>query len=289
MRSGVRKFDCAMNERIPEHDSLDYAGGNGASGYLASQPPPLSELWDGVPLSNTINGVCSATLSPASGDLAEVATRHPLRRVGTYEPLGGTAKRALDIVIAVISIILLSPLMIIVAGLIRLAMGTPLLFAHTRIGYNGQPFRCYKFRTMVPNADACLSDHLRRDPDAALEWSKCRKLQRDPRVTTLGLLLRKSSIDELPQLFNVLRGEMSCVGPRPIVDEELQRYGRSLTEYLKARPGLTGLWQTGGRNKTTYERRVALDCDYVRNWSLWLDARILIKTIFVLANFDESA
>src|SRR5215204_4076082 len=179
--------------------------------------------------------------------------------------------------------------MLVVVGMIRLTMGSPVLFAHTRIGYDGRQFRCYKFRTMVVNADSRLAVHLKKDPHAALEWSECRKLRHDPRITVLGHLLRKSSIDELPQLFNVLRGEMSCVGPRPIVDEELKLYGGFLAEYLKARPGLTGLWQTSGRSKVGYERRVALDCHYVRNWSIWLDARILVKTIFVLANFDESA
>jgi exopolysaccharide production protein ExoY len=204
-------------------------------------------------------------------------------------PVGGWLKRTLDIVIALLSIILLSPLMIIVMGLIKVTMGGPVIFAHSRIGYNGRPFRCYKFRTMVANAEQILGKYLENDPCAAREWREIRKLRNDPRITILGRLLRKSSIDELPQFFNVLRGDMSCVGPRPIVAEELPRYGRYVEEYLKTRPGMTGIWQVSGRNTISYGRRVALDCRYVRNWSIWLDAVILIKTIFVLTKFEESA
>jgi lipopolysaccharide/colanic/teichoic acid biosynthesis glycosyltransferase len=279
-----------MSRRVSEHDAFDHARRHGAPCYFTDGRRFDAEARRNATLSKPINGTCSATLrTAASGDFPEFGIRDAVEDIQSCAPVGGLPKRALDIFIAVVSIVLLSPLMIVVVGMIRLTMGSPVLFAHTRIGYDGQPFRCYKFGTMVVNADASLADHLKGNPDAALEWNECRKLRYDPRITILGYLLRKSSIDELPQLFNVLRGEMSCVGPRPVVDDELQRYGAFLVEYLKARPGLTGLWQTSGRNKVDYERRVALDCHYVRNWSIWLDARILVKTIFVLANFDESA
>jgi exopolysaccharide production protein ExoY len=278
-----------MSRRVSEHESFDCAEGHGAPGYFTESRVFEAEVRRDVPLPNSVNGICSATVRNASRDFPELAVHGTTEGARSCTPVGGWPKRALDILIASVSIVLLSPLMVVVAAMIRLTMGSPVLFAHTRIGYDGRPFRCYKFRTMVVNADACLADHLNWNSDAALEWNECRKLRCDPRITILGCLLRKSSIDELPQLFNVMRGEMSCVGPRPIVDEELQRYGGFLVEYLKARPGLTGLWQTSGRNKVSYERRVVLDCHYVRNWSIWLDARILVKTIFVLANFDETA
>jgi exopolysaccharide production protein ExoY len=205
------------------------------------------------------------------------------------QPLGGLAKRTLDIAIAVVVIILLSPLIILSMALIRLTMGGPVIFGHSRIGFGGRSFRCYKLRTMVANAEEKLAWHLANDPQAAREWSESRKLMNDPRVTLLGHMLRKSSLDELPQLFNVLRGDMSCVGPRPIVADELQRYSSQSAEYLKARPGLTGMWQISGRNRLDYADRVALDCHYIRNWSIWIDLMILCKTTFAIMKFDETA
>jgi exopolysaccharide production protein ExoY len=158
-------------------------------------------------------------------------------------------------------------------------MGGPIIFSHRRIGHNGVAFNCYKFRTMIRNSDEFMRQYLAVNPDAAHEWATTRKLKRDPRVTALGNLLRRSSLDELPQFINVLRGEMSCVGPRPIVPEELKFYGASTSEYLRARPGLTGAWQVSGRSDTSYKERVALDCKYVREWSLRTDIVILLKTI----------
>jgi exopolysaccharide production protein ExoY len=195
----------------------------------------------------------------------------------------------MDVAIALVAIVLLAPLMLVVMILIRSTMGGPVIFAHHRIGHNGQLFPCVKFRTMVANADVVLARHLAENPEAAREWRETMKLRKDPRVTSLGRLFRKSSIDELPQLVNVLRGEMSCVGPRPIVAEELRRYDIHLPEYLKARPGLTGAWQVSGRNTLDYAQRVALDCTYIRDWSIWLDLVILSKTVFVLTKFDEAS
>ena len=168
-------------------------------------------------------------------------------------------------------------------------MGSPVLFSHRRLGLNGRPFACLKFRTMVSNADAALRLHLISDPEASQEWQESQKLRRDPRVTSLGRLLRRSSIDELPQLLNVLMGQMSCVGPRPIVDDEVARYGDYWTDYMATRPGLTGPWQVSGRNRLTYERRVALDRHYVRRWSIWRDAWLLIQTIPAVMRPDDTA
>jgi exopolysaccharide production protein ExoY len=203
-------------------------------------------------------------------------------------PLGGSIKRAIDVVIAGTAIALLLPVMLIIMGLIKLALGGPIFFAHARIGYRGKPFRCYKFRTMVVDAEGVLDRHLAKDPLAAQEWRETRKLRNDPRVTFIGRMLRKLSLDELPQLINILRGEMSCVGPRPIVANELQLYGAHAAEYLEARPGLTGVWQVSGRNTLRYGERVALDSQYVRNWSLWNDMVILGKTFFAVLKFDET-
>jgi undecaprenyl-phosphate galactose phosphotransferase len=139
-----------------------------------------------------------------------------------------------------------------------------------------------KFRTMVPNAQELLRDLLDSDPKARAEWEATRKLKNDPRITKLGAFLRKSSLDELPQLFNVLRGDMSLVGPRPVVMDELPYYGEAEQYYFEVRPGITGLWQISGRNDVDYERRVALDIWYVRNWTLWYDIVILFKTLTVV-------
>ena len=159
-------------------------------------------------------------------------------------------------------------------------MGGPVIFRHPRVGYRGKLFPCMKFRTMLPNGDEILQNHLANNPAAQEEWEKFRKLQDDPRVTRLGRFLRKSSIDELPQLFNVLRGEMSCVGPRPIVADELKKYGPHARHYLRAVPGLTGIWQISGRSSTTYRRRVVMDVLYVRSpWSVWRELRILLMTV----------
>lgn len=204
-------------------------------------------------------------------------------------PLGGRAKRLEDLIIALCALALASPVMLMVALVIRLTTGGPALYSHTRVGFGGKPFQCYKFRSMVCNSDEVLRDYLARDPEAARQWDANRKLKCDPRITFLGKLLRKSSLDELPQLFNILRGEMSCVGPRPVVADELSRYGNFVEDYLATRPGLTGLWQVTGRSSTDYSNRVALDSHYVRNWSLRADAVILVRTIFAVMRFDDAS
>jgi exopolysaccharide production protein ExoY len=204
-------------------------------------------------------------------------------------PIGGRTKRVLDIVVASVALVLLAPLLLLVALLIRLTMGSPVIFSHTRIGHGGRPFACLKFRTMVNGADAALGDHLINNSAAREEWRIDHKLRSDPRVTRLGNILRRSSIDELPQLFNVLMGHMSCVGPRPIVAEEIPRYGRAWADYTKACPGMTGLWQVSGRNRLSYRKRVALDRRYVRRWSAMGDVWILLRTIPAVLRPEDTA
>lgn len=205
------------------------------------------------------------------------------------QALGGFPKRLLDITVASVALVLLLPMMLIVTALIRMLMGGSVIFAQPRIGLGGRVFTCYKFRTMVANGEEVLRRHLAADPAAAQEWKETRKLVNDPRVGCLGNILRKSSIDELPQLFNVLRGDMSLVGPRPVVPDELEYYGRHVGSYLKARPGLTGVWQISGRNRLSYADRVAKDRHYVRHWSLAVDVAVLIKTIPAILKFSETA
>jgi exopolysaccharide production protein ExoY len=212
-----------------------------------------------------------------------------LRHGEERQALGGLPKRVLDIAVASVALVLLLPMILMVTALIRLVMGGPVIFAQQRIGLGGRVFRCYKFRTMVTNGEEVLRRHLAADPAAAREWKETRKLANDPRVGCLGNILRKSSIDELPQLFNVLRGDMSLVRPRPIVPEELEYYGRHVRAYLKARPGLTGVWQISGRNRLSYAARVAKDRHYVRHWSLAVDLAVLIKTIPAILKFSETA
>ncbi len=194
-------------------------------------------------------------------------------------------KQLFDLIVASLILILCLPVFAYLAAVIR-KDGGPVFFAHERIGHNGVPFRCLKFRTMVPNAQAVLDQLLERDSAAREEWDLDFKLRDDPRITPIGRFLRKYSLDELPQLLNVLKGEMSLVGPRPIVESEQERYGEDLEYYLETKPGMSGLWQISGRNDTGYETRVYLDTWYAKNWSLWMDIVILIKTTRVVLKYE---
>ncbi|MBF9033137.1 sugar transferase [Rhodobacterales bacterium HKCCE2091] len=185
----------------------------------------------------------------------------------------------MDILIAGTAICLFAPLLLLVALAVRLTSPGPVLYGHERVGLNGRTFLCWKFRTMRADANEVLASYLASDPALAQEWEETRKLRRDPRVTRLGRILREYSVDELPQLLNVLRGEMSIVGPRPVLAVELTRYGGAAEQYLAARPGITGLWQVSGRSDTSYRERVQLDHRYVTNWSLAEDVRIILKTV----------
>lgn len=204
-------------------------------------------------------------------------------------PWAQLLKRAFDIVAASALLVFVAPLMAVVAVRIKAFDGGPIVFAHTRIGRQGQLFQCYKFRTMVTNSAEVLADLLATDPVARAEWERDRKLKNDPRITPIGRFLRRTSLDELPQLINVVRGEMSLVGPRPVVPDELELYGDAKIYYLQVRPGLTGLWQISGRNDVDYERRVNLDTWYVRNWTLWYDILILVKTALVVPSRSSGA
>lgn len=188
------------------------------------------------------------------------------------------AKRALDILGAGVGLVLLAPFFLIVALMVR-ADGGPAFFAHQRVGRGGKLFGCLKFRSMVIDSQARLEALLANDPTARAEWEATRKLKNDPRITRIGRFLRSTSLDELPQLINVLRGEMSLVGPRPVQEAEIDRYyGASAAHYMAVRPGITGLWQVSGRSETSYESRVALDVSYVSRPSLLADISILVRT-----------
>ena len=194
------------------------------------------------------------------------------------QPVARAAKLAMDLAGAAAMLVVLAPVLALIAAAVRMDGGT-VLYAHRRIGAGGRGFPCLKFRSMVPESDAVLARLLTTDPAAAAEWNATHKLRHDPRVTWIGRILRQTSLDELPQLFNVLRLEMSLVGPRPIVEAEVPRYGEDIHHYYAARPGLTGLWQVSGRSNTGYSQRVHLDTWYVKNWSLWNDISILVRTV----------
>ncbi len=188
------------------------------------------------------------------------------------------AKRAFDILSAAVLLVFVAPLMLVLYVLVSLD-GGPAIFAHRRVGEGGRIFRCLKFRSMYPDAAERLHSILLNDAQARAEWARDHKLRRDPRITPLGRFLRASSLDELPQLFNIIRGEMSVVGPRPIVQAEVVRYGARFESYRRMRPGLTGLWQVSGRNNVDYRRRVAMDVLYSRRSSFLLDMKIVAMTI----------
>ncbi|MFV1599100.1 MULTISPECIES: sugar transferase [unclassified Phaeobacter] len=195
-------------------------------------------------------------------------------RFDIYARIG---KRLLDMSLALALLPALAPV-IALLWLISRRDGGPGFFGHTRIGKDGIPFTCWKIRTMIHGAEDILSEHLKSDAQAASEWARDRKLSRDPRVTGFGLFLRRSSLDELPQIWNVLRGDMSFVGPRPIVRCELHRYGPAASAYLSQRPGITGLWQVSGRNDVSYADRVSFDVDYLKRRTFGFDIKLILLT-----------
>ncbi|HCO2810348.1 TPA: undecaprenyl-phosphate galactose phosphotransferase WbaP [Escherichia coli] len=196
-----------------------------------------------------------------------------------------TLKRLFDIIASIAIIILLSPVLLYISRLVK-KDGGPAIYGHERIGQDGKPFKCLKFRSMVTNSKDVLNELLQNDPEAKREWDTTFKLKNDPRITKIGAVLRRTSLDELPQLFNVLKGEMSLVGPRPIITAELERYNEEVDYYLLSKPGMTGLWQVSGRSDVDYETRVYLDAWYVKNWSMWNDIAILFKTVGVVLKKD---
>ena len=198
------------------------------------------------------------------------------------KPLNRFIKVVFDYTLTIIGTIAISPILLAVAIWIYKDSPGPVIFKHTRIGKNGKPFPCYKFRSMCVDAKEKLAELLEKDPEARAEWERDFKLKNDPRITKSGAFLRKTSLDELPQIFNVLRGEMSLVGPRPIIQEELERYGEHAADYLMVKPGITGMWQVSGRSDIDYAERVSLDSWYVRNWSVWIDILLLWRTFDVV-------
>ncbi len=212
-------------------------------------------------------------------------TAEPAVRVafqGLLSPRPQRIKRLMDIALAAIFAVPALVLGVAIALAIKLETRGPVFFSQTRIGQGRRRFRLWKFRSMVADADAVLENHLQDDLALAIEWRNTHKLKNDPRVTRIGRLLRRSSLDELPQLWNVLRGDMSMIGPRPIVEDELLKYGSNIALYSRVRPGLTGLWQVCGRNDISYRRRVDLDSSYILNWSLPADLKILFRTVRVV-------
>ncbi len=191
-------------------------------------------------------------------------------------------KRAFDLAVGMPAVIFLSPLLILIYALLKVFDPGPALFTQLRVGKDGRTFTVYKFRTMRVDAQARLEQLLANDPLAAAEWAQYQKLRNDPRVTVLGRILRRSSLDELPQLLNIIRGDMSVVGPRPVTSAEVQRYGVDYSYYVAVRPGVLGLWQVSGRNRLTYPQRVALDVRYVKSWTIWSDLAILARAVPVV-------
>lgn len=199
-------------------------------------------------------------------------------------------KRFLDIFLSIFLIIILSPIFIVIAFLIKVNTRGPIIFLHKRVGRNKKTFLCAKFRTMHPESEYILEKLLSQNEKVKEEYFENFKIINDPRITNIGKFLRLTSLDELPQLINVLKGEMSLIGPRPITDEEIKKYGSSFREVFSIRPGMTGLWQVSGRNKLSYKRRVMLDLIYVKTFNPLMDLRILLRTIgVILFPFDRGA
>ena len=185
-------------------------------------------------------------------------------------------KRIVDIILGCIGLVLLSPVFLILAICIKIDSKGPVIFAHKRIGKNGKEFNMYKFRSMYENAEEMIENF---NEEQKREWQENFKLENDPRITKVGKFLRKTSLDELPQIVNIIKGDLSIVGPIPIVDEELEKYGENKEKFLSITPGLTGYWQANGRSNTTYEERMQMELYYIDNQSLWLDIKIFFKTI----------
>jgi Undecaprenyl-phosphate galactose phosphotransferase WbaP len=223
-----------------------------------------------------------ATAKPWTEDLRRSAEGEVKR--GRLTALARAGKRLLDIVVALTAGILFFPLILAIIVAVKLTSTGKIFYAHKRVGRDGWSFRVWKFRTMVEGADVVLAERLAADPALRIEWEQNHKLRADPRLTLIGNFLRRYSLDELPQLWNVLKGEMSIVGPRPICDHEIPKYADHFADYARVLPGITGLWQVSGRNDTTYQQRVHLDAYYANNWSLLLDVSILARTVSVVVS-----
>ncbi|MDQ3509767.1 MAG: undecaprenyl-phosphate galactose phosphotransferase WbaP [Actinomycetota bacterium] len=246
---------------------------------LAHMVRLASESFRYVLILPNLTGVTnSAVIARHLGGTFAVEIKHNL-----LDPWAQRLKRALDLFGAVVGGLFISPLILLLTALIRLDSPGGSFYGHHRLGAGGEHFFCWKFRTMHEDADRLLDDHLEENPELRTEWEENHKLRDDPRVTRVGRILRRTSLDELPQLWNVLKGEMSLAGPRPIVDDEVGKYEEVYDLYKRIKPGMSGLWQVSGRSETDYAQRVATDSYYVRNWSVWLDIVILARTVRIVA------
>jgi Undecaprenyl-phosphate galactose phosphotransferase WbaP len=246
---------------------------------LAHMVSVASESFRSVLIVPNLEGVTTSAVTPRdfAGTLA-IEIKHNL-----LDPWSQRLKRALDLLGTVIGGVLVSPLVFAIAVVIKLDSPGPAFYGHQRVGAGGEHFLCWKFRTMHVDAERLLDQYLQGSPVLRAEWEQNQKLRDDPRVTRVGGLLRQTSLDELPQLWNVLRTEMSLTGPRPIVDAEVPKYGKVYALYQRIRPGMSGIWQVSGRSDTSYAERVEMDSYYVRNWSVWLDLVILARTVRCVA------
>jgi Undecaprenyl-phosphate galactose phosphotransferase WbaP len=246
---------------------------------LAHMVSVASENFRNVLIVPNLTGVTNSAVTPRVfvGTLA-LEIKHNL-----LSPWSQRLKLALDLLGTVIGGVLISPLVFAIAILIKLDSPGPVFYGHQRVGAAGKHFLCWKFRTMHVNAEHLLDEYLQGSPVLQAEWEQNQKLRCDPRVTRVGRILRQTSLDELPQLWNVLRGEMSLTGPRPIVDAEVPKYGEVYGLYKRIKPGMSGFWQVSGRSDTSYAERVEMDSYYVRNWSVWLDLIILARTVTCVA------
>ncbi len=276
LRAGPGLFEGVWASLLAQHGAQMLVLAHDTEGRL---PPSL--------IANLVRERVPYALLPKLDGLPLVGARHAYLgretvmlsyRNNLRKPIARAAKVAFDVVAASAALVVLAPVLLIIAAIVGLD-GGPVFYAHKRIGARGRVFRCLKFRSMVTDSEAALQALFARDPAAAEEWARTQKLRLDPRVTWIGRILRKTSLDELPQLFNVLRLEMSLVGPRPIVSLEIPKYAEDIAYYYETRPGITGLWQVSGRSNTTYAQRVQLDSHYVKNWSIWQDFSIIARTI----------
>jgi Undecaprenyl-phosphate galactose phosphotransferase WbaP len=264
--------------RINNVDHLILALSDANKNYFLEQLEYVSNYFGKITIMSNLSGISS--LWSESRDFAGIHGFEIKQNL-----LSGRAlllKRLVDLAIILLLFLPLCLLFFLIPVVIKLTSRGNVFFGHTRVGSNFKPFKAWKFRSMIDNADHILEAHLNSNPEFKEEWLRTQKLRHDPRVTTIGRFLRQTSLDELPQIWNVLKGEMSLVGPRPITQDELKKYQDSAKLYVKVLPGLTGLWQVSGRSNTTYEQRIALDNYYVRNWSIWLDIYIFARTLWVL-------
>jgi Undecaprenyl-phosphate galactose phosphotransferase WbaP len=271
----VEAIDVARRRKI---DTCIFAMPYTRREQLADMVRIASDAFQHIVIIPNLRGVTNSAVvaRDLSGTLALEVKQNLLN------PWAKRLKRALDLFGAVVGGFIISPLLLTIAVLIKLDSPGPVLFGHRRLGARDEHFLCWKFRTMHVDAERVLNECLQRHPSLQAEWEKNHKLRDDPRVTRIGLFLRKTSLDELPQLWNVLRGEMSLAGPRPIVDAEVSKYEKDYELYRRIRPGMSGFWQVGGRSEVDYKERVAMDSYYVRNWSVWLDIIILVRTVKIV-------